>query len=772
MGVSAPETQIFSNLPWPVSHWGRGSGRLIDSRVNTTSWIELPGTRRATGGDVNVLTMDLENCYGIRKLEATLDFSRSNAIAIYAPNGSMKSSLAQTFYDIASSQPSRDRIFANRVCRRVVKDETGVDIPRESVLVIRPYDETVGHSPRTSTLLVNQQLRDEYEQLHADIELAKAAFIKAMRERSKSKRDLSKEISMVFTASPDKLYVALNRIKDEVADRPDSPLRDVPYDLIFDEKVLGFLETKDFRTAIDDFIKKHNELLAASTYFKKGVFNYYNASQVAKQLADNGFFKAQHSLNLNAGEKKEIATQEELEDLIAAEKEAISNDQELRKKFAEIEKLIQKNATVRDFEAYLLDHEELLTKFANMADFRQEVWKAYIDTCYAEYKTLLDRYQAAEARRKEIEEQARRERTQWEEVIDIFNARFFVPFRLEASNRLDVILGLEEMLSLGFVFDDGTEQAPVDRASLLQALSTGERKALYVLNVLFEIEARKKAGQDTLIVVDDIADSFDYKNKYAIIQYLMDIAGGPHFKQILLTHNFDFYRTVESRFVGYPNCRMVAKTSTGVALVPAEGVKNVFIRDWKAAFFSNPLKMVACISFMRNLIEYTRGEHDLEFLKLTSLLHWKADSSAILVSDLDAIYNGLFGTNGASANPSQAVVTLIEQEAEHCLSAPEGINFPNKVVLAIATRLIAERFMAARINDQAFLAGILSNQTGTLVRKFQELFPADRAAQSILQRVALMTPENIHLNSFMYEPILDMSDGHLRQLFTDVRALH
>lgn len=721
---------------------------------------------------MNALTMDLENCYGIRKLEATLDFSKTNAIAIYAPNGSMKSSLAQTFHDIASAQPSKDRIFANRVCKRVMKDETGADISRESVLVIRPYDETMGHSPRTSTLLVNQELRQEYEQLHADIELAKAAFLKAMRERSKSKRDLAKEISVVFTASPDKFYVALNRIKDEVADQPDSPLRDVPYDLIFDEKVLGLLETKDFKTAINGFIKKHNELLAASTYFKKGIFNYYNAAQVAKQLAENGFFKAQHSLNLNSGEKKEITTQQELEDLIAAEKEAISNDKELRKKFAEIEKLIQKNVTVRDFEAYLLDHEELLTKFANLADFRQEVWKAYIGACYAEYRALLDRYQAAEVRRQEIETQARRERTQWEDVIDIFNARFFVPFRLEASNRLDVILGLEEMLSLGFVFDDGTEQATVDRASLLQALSTGEKKALYVLNVLFEIEARKKAGQDTLMVVDDIADSFDYKNKYAIIQYLMDIAEGPHFKQILLTHNFDFYRTLESRFVGYPNCRMVAKTTTGVALERAEGVKNVFIRDWKAAFFSSPLKKVACISFMRNLIEYTRSEQDPEFLKLTSLLHWKADSETILVSDLDAIYNSLFGTNGASADPSQAVVTVIEQEAVRCLTASEGINFPNKVVLAIATRLVAERFMAARISDPTFLTSISSNQTGTLVRKFQEQFPAEGDTHAVLQRVALMTPENIHLNSFMYEPILDMSDRHLRKLFTDVRALH
>ena len=34
-----------------------------------------------------------------------------------------------------------------------------------------------------------------------------------------------------------------------------------------------------------------------------------------------------------------------------------------------------------------------------------------------------------------------------------------------------------------------------------------------------------------------------------------------------------------------------------------------------------------------------------------------------------------------------------------------------------------------------------------------------------------MTPENIHLNSFMYEPILDMSDDHLRVLYEEVSSL-
>ena len=79
--------------------------------------------------------------------------------------------------------------------------------------------------------------------------------------------------------------------------------------------------------------------------------------------------------------------------------------------------------------------------------------------------------------------------------------------------------------------------------------------------------------------------------------------------------------------------------------------------------------------------------------------------------------------------------------------------------------------MVDKINDSAFVAGIVSNQTPQLLKRYQQLHPAERGTLDVLQRVALMTPENIHLNSFMYEPILDMSDSHLRTLYQEVRSL-
>ena len=104
------------------------------------------------------------------------------------------------------------------------------------------------------------------------------------------------------------------------------------------------------------------------------------------------------------------------------------------------------------------------------------------------------------------------------------------------------------------------------------------------------------------------------------------------------------------------------------------------------------------------------------------------------------------------------------------LKADEGINFENKIVLSIAVRLSAEQFMVTKIADAAFIAGIDANQTPRLLKKFKEKFPTSPAIE-IVQKVVLMTPENIHLNSFMYEPILDMSDEHLRKLYGDVLSL-
>ncbi len=104
------------------------------------------------------------------------------------------------------------------------------------------------------------------------------------------------------------------------------------------------------------------------------------------------------------------------------------------------------------------------------------------------------------------------------------------------------------METIEFLFTDDSDEKSFDKKDdLLKILSTGEQRALYILNTIFEVEARKKEGVETLFIIDDIADSFDYKNKYAIVEYLKYMSEISNFYMIILTHNFDFFRTVNKR---------------------------------------------------------------------------------------------------------------------------------------------------------------------------------------------------------------------------------
>lgn len=717
------------------------------------------------------LKIDLTNCHGIHRLDSEISFKDARAAAIYAPNGLMKTSFARTFSDLARGEASNDHLFPERLSMRNVADQDGNAVEPGQVVVIVSYDEEMGPTKETSTLLVDKPLRDEYEQLQRSVNDARAELVAALKVQASTKKDVAREVSLTFTRDHESFFRSLLRVEEELRDE-EGQYAELPYDTLFDDKVLALLGTKDFAETLTDYTQRFNELLDASTYFSRETFSYYNAETIAKSLGANGFFNAKHTLMLHDGfGGATVASQKELADLINSEKERISDDPALRKKFAAIEAKLTRNVEVRRFWDYVCENQAILPELVNVDRFKERVWKSYLKANEGLYSEAVSRFRGAETRKKEIQATAAEQRGQWEEVIDIFNQRFFVPFTLTAKNRTNVVLGLDPVAKLGFEFEDGNDRVEVERDDLLEVLSTGEKKALYILNVLFEVERRKGQPGETIFIVDDIADSFDYKNKYAIIQYLKDIADVDNFRLVVLTHNFDFYRTLESRFIPYNQCLMAQRTEDGIALEKATGIKNPFIKDFKPNFFSDPVKRVAAIPFIRNLLEYTRGEDDADYVKLTSLLHWKPDTATISQASLDEIFNSLFGTSAHWNSPRDAVIDMIVAQANAGVGAGGSLNLSNKITLSIAIRIAAEKYMVERIDDAEFLDSVRSNQTPQLLVRYMKDFPSDTDVIRTIDAVVLMTPEHIHVNSFMYEPILDMSDEHLARLLAEVNAL-
>lgn len=423
--------------------------------------------------------IDLEHCYGIKSLKHQFEFSGGGAYAIYAPNGSMKSSLAQTFKDAAAGDQPRDRIFPARPTKCSIIDETGVSIDGARILVVGPYDEALGLSEKSSTLLVNPGLRAQHEKLRKDIEAAKSTLSAALKKRAGTKADIETEISSAIMRRPDAFETAMGRMKDEILAQTDAPFATVKYDTIFNDAVLKAIGGTDLAGLIEAYTKQYNALLAKSVFFKKGTFDYYNAGEIAKSLATHGFFKAKHTVRLyGASEPKEIADRKELEAVIEKEKAAILSDPDLRKTFEAIFKKLTTNAALREFAQYVSqpENEAILSRLDNVEAFRQDVFKSYIKVNEVAYLDLIAKIEAARTQEEELGAAALAEKTRWSTVIDIFNDRFVVPFKLEVNNAVDVILGRDPVPELGFKYRDGDEETMVDRGHLLDALSTGEKR--------------------------------------------------------------------------------------------------------------------------------------------------------------------------------------------------------------------------------------------------------------------------------------------------------
>lgn len=68
------------------------------------------------------VNLELTNCYGINQLTKEINLTKSdtnNGVnSLYAPNGTLKTSLAKVFKDIESGNESKDLIFPDRECIR------------------------------------------------------------------------------------------------------------------------------------------------------------------------------------------------------------------------------------------------------------------------------------------------------------------------------------------------------------------------------------------------------------------------------------------------------------------------------------------------------------------------------------------------------------------------------------------------------------------------------------------------------------------------------
>lgn len=738
------------------------------------------------------LKLDLENCYGIKQMNETIDYSNNNVAIIYAPNGTMKSSLAKTFEAIRDDRQVEEKIYGFKSSCSI-SDEDNVAISKEQIIVINPFDENAYEGQ--GLLMANEPLRKAYLNIHDSIESKKESLYSKIKEKfgysNRNNFDVKNTMLNDWGLTVKKEYDCLIKIKELLHD----PMMncqlhedDIDYASLFNDKVYSMMKTGKTGELIEEYENKYRELVDKSLYMQQGIIDHNNYGNISNALNANGFFAANNEVVLKAKDGSTSITlkeQKELDDLIKKEKEQVLNSKEIKELFEKINKAISKNKDTQAFNAFLQTHQDIIVEYKDIDLFKKKVWVKVFLYYERLLDELIDDYNKAQEDLKKLRDDAREQVTDWKKALDLFKERFFVPFSIEPSNQEDVILNME-LPSFKYIFSDSRGKKEVTKDNLLNVLSTGERRAYYILNMIFQILVAKKQGKECLVVLDDISESFDYKNKYAIIEYISDISEYTDandeklFKILLLTHNFDFYRTVSSRITKRGNSFIAFVDSDKIKLEKGQYTKNIFMhyKNTLVKKYSDNI-MVASIPFVRNLIEYTEGDDNEDYLTLTSVLHYKENTRGITLNQIQDIFNKYWckkePTTFAVGRESELVYDILMQESEK-ITDIEKLEIENKLILSMAIRLMGEEYMQNKIisdlsNGQDILKDIFSkkNQSAWLIKEYKKHINDD--AMNTLEIVAMITPENIHLNSFMFEPILDMSLKHLYKIYNDVKAL-
>ena len=746
-----------------------------------------------------MLSGHFKNCYGLKQFNLqNINFSRCNKALIYAPNGVMKSSLSKVFDDISKGATTCDRIFQNVVSNYSVTHYTSRYVyssanrtqptATDRIYVVNTFNNSFEFTKETvSTLLADETTRNAYNVLMAQfsgeiIQIEEKLRVLTGLTKSQIKGKLITDLGLTGTADWTDIFEKLNELY--ATRRTFEYLNDCTYSELFNDKAMAVYGKQEFLNSIEEYISSLNILLENNPILNDR-FTDRNAETLGKEMAKHNLFNAQHTICLKDGTTV-IHSLEEWNFVVNEQLDRLYSSPELSTVFQKLKKMLTSNGEVSRLRDIIVAHREIIPALSDIPALKVQTWLdcfSKLDMSFDDYYRNISQYTA---QIKVLYEQASAQSARWQTVVNKFNRRFRVPFEVRIENKANFLLK-DEAPNLSFKYTRGMiaqQSATLKKDDLMVSLSTGEKRALYLLYILFDLERiRQQAtagGGQFLIVADDIADSFDYKNKYAIIEYLNDLGNTSGIDLLILTHNFDFYRTVKLRLgVARNHCYIAQRDEEGIVSITEfkyqkDFFKNVVIKDIKDGNIINDDKkklLISSIPFYRNLCEYSGKE--VEYSRLTCFLHSKTtplDTLTVKISDLWNLINP-FLNNTTFSGADEDYYTAVTRVANTCVADNTNeVLLDNKLFIAIAIRLLTEKFMKnTLISNGKACSDADSNQTRKWFNQVKRFLTP--AQISVIEEVNLITPESIHLNSFMFEPLIDISNWALKDLYTRVTNL-
>lgn len=270
----------------------------------------------------------------------------------------------------------------------------------------------------------------------------------------------------------------------------------------------------------------------------------------------------------------------------------------------------------------------------------------------------------------------------------------------------------------------------------LTKISEGQLK-LIKLYFIFSF-VKSNADKDTIIIADDIFDSFDNKNILNILILMKKAIDVKKPILISFTHDFEIFKIINKQLkVKSESSKILLRKDNEIFFSPFEITKGTFEEYIKTQIRNSAnteilsLYFIVMLVYSRNLFERTSGVDSVFYKKITSILHVKKDTDLIIPSILersDFHLMKIFTKNNIED------IQHYYNKHDDFFSFLNGIfvfskiqninNLELNIFLSLYARILIENIILKNLKEKGFdieniLSCIKEYQTGELIRMYK-----------------------------------------------------
>lgn len=699
-----------------------------------------------------------KNAYGIQELTFEKEERYRNQI-IYASNGTFKTSFTKTMelWNQGRSDEVLDRL-TNEVFEGEIKfnssDQTQ-DESFDSCIIYKVEREEDEFFDNVRSLVISAEMQKKLKDAKEGISDVETKFTDLLKNAKINTTKYFDEFHGSDKESFYRIYNAINKVYSY--EIKDLELELIDFAQIFSKAYLA-LNDKAVKSSLAQYneaIEKRKKSEIFSDDFTEGNFN-----DVVKNLKKNNFLSEAENRSISIGNRSFLDIKE-LEQFYKEIIDEVFNGEEVITAYNNVKKQLGAAKAVDKIKDNLLD-----SGFSNaVQQERKDLLLERInqETSKETLKELLDLLDTLKETIDEVYLEASHAQTDFEKTVDEFKSKFDPVFEIEIINIADSVLGVDQP-RIQFRHKSNSE-VEVDKGLLDDILSSGEKSALYILEFMFRLNVKLKDLEgELLVLMDDVIETFDYSNRNGFIEYINELTSNERLHICVLTHNFEFYRTLHSRCSDTMFPYLAERNEAGkidiVQSFPFTRTVQKYFRE-----IDSDIKIITAIPFAREIWSNLGKNTAI----LTSALHYKSDTSYTLEDIIDELNNLLEIDKTLFDNEvlNTQYYDILEGVKEYEYSSEYKLS--DKIVYSIASRVLIEK--RATVVDSSILSGITKNQTARLYSLVKDNEDYSAEFKKLLHKVVLLTPNFAHVNTFMYNPLVDIPTRSYFSLLCEISSL-